>query len=243
VFVTLALLCHRHRWYVLVGWLLALLVAGYLATTVTAKNISDTVVPGSQSQAATKALDRAGMGAWGGRQAQIVFSSDDVTSSATRSRITGLLDRITAHVDGVRLTSPYAPHSGRQLSDDHTIGYAGLTFSERTPAQFSADAAAIEAEVAKARAPGLRIEIGGDDDFAAPGSFSTEGIGMMAAVVILLIAFGSVLAMLVPIGAALFGVGTGLSLLALGPVRSLDHGRVGRLRSQRMPPRSWSPAR
>jgi len=29
----------------------------------------------------------------------------------------------------------------------------------------------------------------------------------------------------------------------LGPVRSLDHGRVGRLRSQRMPPRSWSPAR
>jgi len=31
--------------------------------------------------------------------------------------------------------------------------------------------------------------------------------------------------------------------LQLGPVRSLDHGRVGRLRSQRMPPRSWSPAR
>ena len=63
--------------------------------------------------------------------------------------------------------------------------------------------------------PGLRVELGGQmfETGGAPGG--TAAIGLLAAVVILLLTFGSVLAMGLPIMIALFGIGTGLSLVAV----------------------------
>ena len=62
--------------------------------------------------------------------------------------------------------------------------------------------------------PGTTIELGGDA-FLTQSEFSSEAFGFLAAIVILLIAFGSVLAMGLPILTAIFGIVTGISLVGL----------------------------
>jgi RND superfamily putative drug exporter len=63
----------------------------------------------------------------------------------------------------------------------------------------------------------LRIELGGDlfQNFEDPGGGSAEMIGLLAAVVILLLAFGSIIAAGLPIGIALFGLGVGIASMSL----------------------------
>ena len=63
----------------------------------------------------------------------------------------------------------------------------------------------------------LRIEMGGDLFFAfeEPEMGPGELIGLVAAVVILLVAFGSLIAMGLPIGMAIFGLALGISSMSL----------------------------
>ena len=61
--------------------------------------------------------------------------------------------------------------------------------------------------------PGLEIDYGGDMFATNPINGVTEGVGILAAMIILLLAFGSVLAMGLPIGTALFGIGTGIAIV------------------------------
>ena len=73
-------------------------------------------------------------------------------------------------------------------------------------------------EVAQAaRQPGLQVELGGQAIEATQqaGFGLSTAVGLMAAIVVLLITFGSLLAMGLPIVTALFGLGTGLSVIAL----------------------------
>src|SRR5204862_6223436 len=71
------------------------------------------------------------------------------------------------------------------------------------------------AELHSSRA--LEVRLGGQliaqSERARPPS--TEGIGILAAVIILLIAFGSVLAMVLPIVVALAGIAVGLPIIGL----------------------------
>ena len=55
---------------------------------------------------------------------------------------------------------------------------------------------------------GLQVELEGYQ-FAETPEFGSEAIGFLAAIIILLVAFGSVLAMGLPLITALFGIGTG----------------------------------
>ncbi len=63
----------------------------------------------------------------------------------------------------------------------------------------------------------LRIELGGDlfFSFESDGSGAGETFGLIAAVIILLFAFGSLIAMGLPIGLAVFGLALGVSSMSL----------------------------
>ena len=85
-----------------------------------------------------------------------------------------------------------------------------LDFNEWGP--MSDGVRAVRAEV---NVPGLTVELGGDifSDGVKPPA--TEAFGLLAAVIILLVAFGSVLAMGLPIVTALFGIGIGIAVVEL----------------------------
>src|SRR5207247_2238236 len=68
------------------------------------------------------------------------------------------------------------------------------------------------------RSPALQVELGGQaikQSGQTSLGFAT-GIGLLAAVVVLLLSFGSLLAMGLPIVTALFGLGAGLGVIGLG---------------------------
>src|SRR5262249_48322329 len=110
--------------------------------------------------------------------------------------------------------TPFEPGGAQFFSGDGKIAYGEIQFDVQTndvPVDVAKDMRGI---VAKANTPTLQVELGGGmfTDQTQPKS---ELIGILAAVIILLIAFGSVLAMGLPIMTALFGIGTGLAIVTL----------------------------
>jgi RND superfamily putative drug exporter len=121
---------------------------------------------------------------------------------------------VAGAVEGEEIISPYQPGQEFQISQDGRVAYAEINMSNRDQEQFIEDADAIKEIWRGVEEPGLTLELGGDI-FAEFSEFSSEFIGIAAAIVILLIAFGSVLAMGLPIMTALFGIGCGAALIAL----------------------------
>ena len=117
-------------------------------------------------------------------------------------------------LDGVVVISPYSEEGSHQISEDGTIGYAALNFEDRPLEELIETGDTIQ-ELGNDVATGdMRIEYGGDVFYAFEMPAS-EALGILAAVIILLIAFGSVLAMGLPIGTALAGLLSGMALVAL----------------------------
>jgi putative drug exporter of the RND superfamily len=132
--------------------------------------------------------------------------------------MTGLLDQID-QLDGIEVVSPYSDQAARQISQDGTIAFAQLNITDRDQTQFIALADSVKAlddpiSEGSGAIDGLTIEYGGDvfGEFEFPAS---EAYGLIAAMIILILAFGSVLAMGLPLLTALFGLFTGAGLVTL----------------------------
>jgi len=172
-------------------------------------------LPGSESQAAIDLLEESGVAERTGQQGQVVFEAEQgVNDPAVQQAIEALLADIRSNVPGVETVSPYEPGKDYQIADDGKIAYAELNFSDRDFDDYTDDADIIKGMRDKVDVAGLRVELGGDM-FADEPQFSSEYIGVAAAIVILLIAFGSVIAMGLPIMTALFGIGAGAALVTL----------------------------
>jgi RND superfamily putative drug exporter len=208
MFRSLARWCFRHRWTVVVLWIAALVGVNGLGGAIGAASEGEFETPASESTAGLETLQRYFPAAGGSRlSGSIVFqSADGVRSPEIESAMTDLFDRIDA-IDGVSIVSPYEDFGALQISADGTVAYAQVNLANDV-GQTEATAVGTEIERATPDLPGLRVEVGGDalGEFQAPES---ELIGLAFAIVVLILAFGSVLAMGLPIGVALAGVGTG----------------------------------
>ena len=142
-------------------------------------------------------------------------------------------------LDGVDVTSPY--DNPQQVSQDGTIAFAQLDISDRsqTEAQDLAEEIQDLGEQTVTD-PDVRVEYGGDvfAEFELPES---EAYGLIAAIIILVVAFGSVLAMGLPIGTALLGLGTASSVVVPdlhSPAVAAANTVVGSAVCSRISPRS-----
>jgi RND superfamily putative drug exporter len=159
-----------------------------------------------------------------GDSAQIVFhTTDPVISPANQAAIARTIAAVQGlpHVASVR--GPFDPGAAAQISRDGHIAYAVIQFDQTTN---NLPKTGIQKVVDRARAtahPGFEVLLGGPPisktEKVSPGS--SEAIGILAAVIILLLAFGSVIAMGLPILTALFGVA-----LAFGIIDFMSHGLV-----------------
>ena len=120
------------------------------------------------------------------------------------------------HVTGV--ISPYAAsQAGKAISANGQIAFATVVFNEKANELPKSAGEGVVKAAEAARTPGLRIELGGQaiEQTEQEGFGITTAVGLMAAIVVLLITFGSLIAMGLPIITALLGLGTGLGLIAL----------------------------
>ena len=127
-----------------------------------------------------------------------------------------MFDQVAKAPNVTQVISPF--DSTGQISKDGKTGFAIVLFDKKANLLPTSSIKKVIATAQAARAPGLRVELGGQaiqqTEVAAPGSLT--GIGVLAAVVVLLVSFGSFLAMGLPIVTALFGLGTGVGLIGLG---------------------------
>jgi RND superfamily putative drug exporter len=208
----------RHRGRVLVAWVVALVAAVGIFKT-TGSNFSNTLtLPGTPSQAAANLL-RHDFPRQAGDQDQIVFvtSHGSITGDATKARVASALTRVARVPHVAFVVSPYSGLGAHQISSDGTAAFATVTFDE--PAR-SLPVAAINRVISTAevaRAPSLQVALGGQaiEHAEKPSLGSATAIGLLAAVIILLITFGSFVAMGLPIVTALLGLGVGISLAGL----------------------------
>ena len=117
------------------------------------------------------------------------------------------------HVTAV--TDPYTTPG--HVSRDGHIAYATVQFSVSGNSISSSETSMLMNDATRASGHGVTFSLGGDvvDLAETPYGGPDNGIGVGAAMVVLLIAFGSLLAMGLPVATALFGIGGGLSLIAL----------------------------
>ena len=211
---SLALWCYRRRRIVLLTWILVLVACIFLGRSIGGSYSQSLRLPGTESQKAADLLD-ADFKAQAGDSGQLVFAATDVRAAKVKARVTALIDAVALVPGVVDVVSPYAPAGARQIAADGTVAYATVDFVHDNANISGATTDRITALAANARGAGLRVELGGQmfETGGAPGG--TAAIGLLAAVVILLLTFGSVLAMGLPILIALFGIGTGLSLVAV----------------------------
>jgi uncharacterized membrane protein YdfJ with MMPL/SSD domain len=144
-----------------------------------------------------------------------IRSSGDIGSAAARTRLTSALIPFRQAAGVTSVTSPYAAPG--QISRDGHVAFATIQFGVPSAQISSGETQALMKDATAASGPGMTFSLGGDvvDLAETPYGGPTEGIGTVAAAIVLLIAFGSLLAMGLPIVTALFGIGTGLSLIAL----------------------------
>ncbi len=214
--VRLADWSYRRRRVVLAGWIVLLFITIGLANTVGGDNHFTFTTPGSESQTAQDLLEDS-FPARAGADVDAVFQADaGISDPAVRPAIEAALAKFAEapHVSAV--VSPFDPGGQQQIAPNGDIAYAELRLDVNIDDYDVESAKALIAVAKESRQPGLRVEMGG---FALQGaeqsSFSSEGIGLLVAAIILLISFGSLLAMGLPIMVALFGLGIGLSLITL----------------------------
>lgn len=208
----------RHRWWVVGGW--AVLVLGLVLLARLgggAVYANDIGFSGYDSQQARQLLASEFPHAAGDSD-QIVFhaTAGRVTDPAVRHRMAGAFARVARLPHVVGVSDPYASH-GQAVSRDGRTAYATVTFDADAD---NLPVGAIQAVVdtaRAARAPTLQVELGGAaiERTESSGPSLATAVGLGVAVLVLLVLFGSVTAMLMPILTALLALAAGVSVNAL----------------------------
>ena len=203
--------CYRHRWITLFTWIIgvACLIALWLQFGAAALNTFDTSDPGQT------VLNQHFPRASGDTLTLAVKSTAPVTSPAVKAQVASALIPFerAAHVTSV--SDPYTTQG--QISRDGHIAFSTVQFGIAGSSISNGEATALMNDARAASGHGVTFSLGGDvvDLEETPYGGPTDGVGVVAAAVILLIAFGSLLAMGLPIATALLGIGAGLSLIGL----------------------------
>jgi RND superfamily putative drug exporter len=216
---TVARWCFQHRFIVITAWIGLLIGLAVMSQAVKTSYDNSLTLPGTGSGSAQALLARSAP-AQAGDSDQIVWqvSHGSVRDPAIEQRMSAMLARVSHLPEVASVASPYLPGGKVQISADGRTAYAMVNFTQQADNLNKADINRVVAVARAAREPGLAVELGGwaiSKTEEAPVS-SASAIGIGAAAVILLFAFGSLFAMMLPILTAVAGVGSGL--LLVGPL-------------------------
>ncbi|MDX3187404.1 MMPL family transporter [Streptomyces sp. MN03-5084-2B] len=192
----------RHRWLAVALWGLVLLGVTFTSQLAGSAFHDDNSLPGTESQQVVDLLHNT---AQSGASAQIVLKSDGGLA-ANRAPIDAMLTEVRSlpHVRSV--TEP--------LSSNGRIGYATVTF-DAASTDLSYDDIVKFADTAKRAGP-VEVALAGDPiKRISEGGGPAEGVGLLAALVILVFLFRSLLAAGLPVLTAVFAVGSTLGVITV----------------------------
>jgi len=208
-----------HRKTVIIGWIVALVATGMISKAVGSAFSEEFQLPDSDSKQALDLLEER-FPAQSGEAAQIVFKADQgVESPAVEQKMEGVFKKVGGFPHVSEVASPYHGNGAAAVSDDGRIAYATVQFDVTGDKLEEDDVQEIISIAQGAAGNGLQVELGGQpiaEAQAEEGEDISFLVGLAAAIIVLLLTFGSVVAMGLPILTALFALGVGISLITLG---------------------------
>jgi RND superfamily putative drug exporter len=219
MFSRLGTWCHDRRWLVLILWVIALFVGNGVAGGVGDAYRQDFTLEGFESTEGFTLVEREFDDGTGSPQTgQIVFAAEQgVDDPEVQAAMEEMFTEAASIDDVVAVQSPYAPGGEFQIASQGEsagqIAYATVNLPEDIDFTRASDIGD-EVRDLTPDVDGLRVELGGFlfAEFEQP---SAELFGLAFAIIILIIAFGSVLAMGLPVAVALFGIGLGGAFVIL----------------------------
>lgn len=215
--VSIAKFCHKRYRYVIAFWVLALIVLGVISGSVKPTWLDSATLPNTESSQAIKILQKENPDAAGSATqfaGKVVFESKDDISNH-KAEIENYLNELVSNKSKTKIvefTSPFdGKTNGSHISKSGTIAYAEINFKNGIKLQKAG-------EPAQAMAKDLRKTINVEFSGLAFQTFelpASEAIGLVAAMIILLFAFGSLIAAGLPIVTALVGIGISSILISL----------------------------
>ncbi len=197
-----------HPWRTICAWLLVVVAVSALNVVAGGEPHDNYNIPGTASQRGTEFL-RERMPEASGADARVVVH-DRTGGAVDPAALTGLRDRLGTlpHVSAVGEPRLSADRDTALLAVMYDVPVTDLTGGTGVDA--------LNKAAAPARASGLQVELGGTvpQAISAPSGVA-EGIGIVAALLILVFALGSIVAAGLPLLVALMGLGLGSAVIGL----------------------------
>jgi RND superfamily putative drug exporter len=210
----LARFCYRRRRLVILCWLGALIGVNVIAGVVGTNFTTNFSAPNTESTRAANLL-RANFKAESGDVVQVVYQgTPSMTDTAVRRQVASFNAALAVVPHVASVSNPYTTPGS--ISKSGTIALANAQLDDKAQNIPNSVGTEMIHLAEQHSTPQLEVKLGGQliQQSERP-SLSGEGIGILAAIVILLIAFGSVLAMALPIVVAIAGIAVGLPIIGL----------------------------
>ena len=224
---SLARFAVRHRWYVLIVWILLFVGISAVSSSVGSAYKNNFSLPNTNSILATKLL-QSGFKAKSGDVDQIVFHATSGTLETDRAAINTMLGKVAMLPEVAKggVVSPFCDTVGAmcpgalQMNKSGTIAYATVNFTKYAQALDIPKIKAVQTTAENIASKQLEVVFGGPafGQLNSPKGSPGELGGLIATAIVLLLAFGSFFAMLLPLGIALFAL-----VIAGGATTLLSH--------------------
>ncbi len=215
---TLAGWCVHHRRHVVVIWAIVLVASFGLLRLVGTSYTSSFTLPNTQSTDAIKLLQAAAPKVSGDTE-QIVFATSGgvkVTDPSVEASINTMIGKVEALPHVTQVTSPYSAEGAHQVSKDQTVAFVTVTLDRQANNLSQSEAKKFVSTATSAAGPHLQVAVSGllAEDANKP-SIGGTGLGVILALVVLLVIFGSVFAAVLPLISALFALGTAVDIVGM----------------------------
>jgi putative drug exporter of the RND superfamily len=211
--------CSRHHWPVIGVWIAAVIAIAVVANVVGEKTSDNLTLPGTGSTNAQNLLsDHLPTQANGTNPVVMKAETGKITDSKNKQAVEDTVKSLRK-VDIVqRAVSPFSEAAGKgAISKDKKIAYISVTLTESKSDLTDEEAQTVVDAESPAEDAGLKVATGGylGQAVSKADTESSEAIGLAAAVVILMFAFGTVTAMILPIVTAVLGLVASLAIIKL----------------------------
>ena len=221
---TLAAWCVHHRRIVVLLWVVVLVVSIFSVSAAGTDYSNNFSFPHTQSFDAINLLKSVAP-SHSGDQEQVVFGTSGgakLTDTDVGQRINTMVDKINKLPNVTQVTSPYdqdgnlVDPTGPNISKDQTVGFFQVNFDKQTQNISNAEAKNFVNAITKTSGDGLTVAVTGPlAEQANNQSFSSTGLGVLLALIVLLLVFGSIFAAILPILSALLALGTAIGVIGL----------------------------
>jgi RND superfamily putative drug exporter len=213
--------CATHPWRIVIGWVAIVLVLIGLVATVGGSLRDEFEIPGSDTQKATDLIESK-FASEQGAVLNIVFAAPEGQRLDTPERKAAIEKAIALiqtsqfkpTADKAGIESVGDPFSADTFSDNGRIAYAEAQFDQTIEDKDRDAVVAVEDAVRNTVAPaGVTVEYNGEAEFPPIQQGTSEILGLLAAIIVLIFVFRTFVAMIIPIALALVALATAFLLL------------------------------